>query len=97
MEIPSDLPCFEEIGVIQGVSKILQILKDGGMHVLPAHAEVEGGMWDKYFIELCERVLNMDFQILPLSEIRVLLESEGLPVRKYRMELLPGRPTPCAV
>lgn len=97
MEIPSDLPCFEEIGVTQGVPRILDILKDGGMHILPVHAEVEGGIWDKYFIELCERALSMDFQILPLSEIRILLESEALPVRKYRMELLPGRPSPCAV
>jgi len=97
MEIPSDLPCFEEIGVDQGVEKILQILKDGGMHVLPVHAEVEGGIWDKYFIELCERLLKMDFQILTLSQIRLLLESEALPVRKYHMALLPGRPSPCAV
>ncbi len=97
MEIPSDLPCFEEIGVAQGVPRILDILKDGGMHILPVHAEVEGGIWHKYFIELCERALNMDFQILPLSEIRILLESEALPVRKYHMELLPGRPSPCAV
>jgi hypothetical protein len=97
MEIPSDLPCFEEIGVAQGVPRILDILKDGGMHILPVHAEVEGGIWDKYFIELCERALSMDFQILPLSEIRILLESEALPVRKYRMELLPGRPSPSAV
>ena len=67
------------------------------MHVLPVHAEVEGGTWDKYFIELCERLLKMDFEILTLSQIRVLLESEALPVRKYRMALLPGRPSPCAV
>ncbi len=97
IEIPSDLPCFEEIGVTQGVSRILQILKGGGIHVLPVHAEVEGGIWDKYFIELCEKVQNMDFPILPLSKIRTLLESEALPVRKYRMELLPGRSDPCAV
>jgi peptidoglycan/xylan/chitin deacetylase (PgdA/CDA1 family) len=97
IEIPSNLPCFEEIGVTRGVSKILQILKDGGMHVLPVHAEAEGGIWDKYFIELCEGVRNTDFQILPLSKIHSLLESEALPVRKYRMELLPGRSTPCAV
>ncbi|PIV19749.1 MAG: hypothetical protein COZ69_04215 [Deltaproteobacteria bacterium CG_4_8_14_3_um_filter_45_9] len=97
MEIPSDLPCFEEIGVHQGVSKILQILKDGGMHVLPVHAEAEGGIWDKYFIELCEKVRSMDFQILPLSKIRTLLDPKALPVRKYRMELLPGRSSPCAV
>lgn len=97
MEIPSNLPCFEEIGVTRGVSTILQILKDGGMHVLPVHAEAEGGIWDKYFIQLCEGVRSTDFQVLPLSKIKALLESEPLPVRSYRMELLPGRPTPCAV
>ena len=97
MEIPSDLPCFEEIGVTQGVPKILNILKNGGMHVLPVHAEVEGGIWDRYFIELCEKIQSMDFQILPLSKIRALLDSEALPVRKYRMELIPGRSSPCAV
>ena len=97
VEIPSDLPCFEEIGVHQGVSRILEILKSGGMHVLPIHAEVEGGIWNKYFIELCEKLRSTDFQILPLSKIRGLLESEALPVRKYRMMLLPGRSSPCAV
>ena len=97
MEIPSDLPCLEEIGVTQGVSRILQILEDGGMHVLPVHAEVEGGIWSKYFVEICEAVRGMDLEILPLSEIRELLLSENPPVRKYRMELLPGRSVPCAV
>jgi len=97
MEIPSNLPCFEEIGVTHGVSKILQILGDGGLHVLPVHAEVEGGIWDKYFIELCGKAQSMNLQILPLSKIRELLESEALPVRKYRMELIPGRSCPCAV
>jgi len=97
IEIPSDLPCLEEIGVPEGVSKILQILKDGGIHVLPVHAEVEGGIWSKYFVEICESIRDMDLEILPLSKIRELLVSENLPVRKYRMELLPGRSGPCAV
>jgi peptidoglycan/xylan/chitin deacetylase (PgdA/CDA1 family) len=97
MEIPSNLPCLEEIGVPQGVSRILQNLKDGGIHVLPVHAEVEGGIWSKYFVEICETVRGMDLEILPLSKIRELLLSENLPVRKYRMELLPGRSAPCAV
>ena len=97
MEIPSDLPCLEEIGVDQGVSRILQILREGGMHILPVHAEAEGGIWDEYFVELLERACSMDYQILPLSEIRGLLQPETLPVRKYRMELLPGRSAPCAV
>ena len=97
MEIPSDLPCFEEIGVTRGGAEILRILEEGGLHVLPVHAEVEGGIWDKYFVELCERALNMGFEIHPLSKIKSLLVSESLPVRKYRLELLPGRSSPCAV
>lgn len=97
IEIPSDLPCFEEVGVHQGVSRIMQILKNGGTHVLPVHAEGEGGIWDNYFIELCEKVQSTDFEILPLSKIRALLNPDALPVRKYRMELLPGRSSPCAV
>jgi len=97
MEIPSDLPCFEEIIFTQGVSRILQILKGGGMHILPVHAEVEGGLWDKYFIELLEKVRCLNYQLLPLSQIRELLQSEALQVRKYQMELLPGRSVPCAV
>jgi len=97
MEIPSNLPCLEEIDLPQGVSSILQVLQDGAIHVLPVHAEVEGGVWSKYFIEICEAVRGMDLEILPLSKIRELLLSENLPVRKYRMELLPGRPVPCAV
>jgi undecaprenyl phosphate-alpha-L-ara4FN deformylase len=96
MEIPSDLPCFEEIGAPQGVSRILQILNNGGIHILPVHAEVEGGIWGRHFIELCEKLRSSDIRILPLSEIQTLLESEVLPVRKYRMELLPGRSSPCA-
>ncbi len=97
MEIPSDLPCLEEVGVPQGVSRILQVLKNGWIHVLPVHAEVEGGAWSKYFVEICEAVRRMDLEILPLSKIRELLVSEYLPVRKHRMELLPGRSAPCAV
>ncbi len=97
MEIPSDLPCLEEIGVPQGVSRILKILKDGGIHVLPVHAEVEGGAWSRYFVEICENVRGTDLEIMPLSKIRELLLHENLPVRRHRLELLPGRPTPCAV
>jgi hypothetical protein len=97
MEIPSDLPCLEEIGIEDGVSKILDLLRGGGMHVLPVHAEVEGGVWNRYFIELLETVSGMDYRVVPLSKIWDVLQRETLPVSKYRMELLPGRSVPCAV
>jgi len=97
LEIPSDLPCFEETGPAEGISHIASILKREGIHVLPVHAEVEGGLWDKYFIELLEKIQKMGFRFLPLSKIKNLFEPEKLPVRKYRIELVPGRAAPCAV
>jgi undecaprenyl phosphate-alpha-L-ara4FN deformylase len=97
VEIPSDLPCFEEVGVTEGISIITSILKDGGLHVLPVHAEVEGGIWGGPFIELIEQIRKADYRFATLSEIRKLLPANELTVRKYRMELLPGRSVPCAV
>lgn len=97
MEVPSDLPCFEEIGVEQGGARILQLLKEGETHVLPVHAEAEGGIWATHFIELLEKIRKTEYQILPLSKIRERLLSQPLTVRKYRVERLPGRSAPCAV
>jgi hypothetical protein len=97
IELPSDLPCLEEVDLGHGVESILQLLREGGIHILPVHAEVEGGIYDKYFIEFLEKVCLMGYQILPLSQIKNVLKPETLKVRKYRMEWLPGRAAPCAV
>jgi hypothetical protein len=97
VEIPSDLPCFEEVGVPEGISTITSILNDGEIHVLPVHAEVEGGIWGSHFIDLLEQVKKTGYRFTTLSEIRKLLPADELAVRKYRMELLPRRSVPCAV
>ena len=96
-EIPSDLPCLEEIGTERGVSILLSRLKPGGIHVLPVHAEAEGGIWDAHFIKLLHAVRQLNYDILKMGEMRDFLEMDLLPRRKYRIELLPGRSTPCAV
>ena len=97
VEIPSDLPCFEEIGVPQSIAAVVSILKDGDTHVLPVHAEVEGGVWSSHFIELLEQITRSGYHFTTLSEMRKVLPADQLTVRKYRMELLPGRSVPCAV
>jgi peptidoglycan/xylan/chitin deacetylase (PgdA/CDA1 family) len=97
VEIPSDLPCFEEVGVPEGISAVTSILKEGDMHVLPVHAEVEGGIWSNHFMELIEQVKRAGYSFMTLSEIRKLLPVDKLTVRKYRMDLLPGRSFQCAV
>jgi hypothetical protein len=97
LEIPSDLPCFEEIDAQRGVSIISDILQDGKTHVLPVHAEVEGGIFQNQFRKLLEKALKMGSEIVPLKVIKDKLDIKTLCVRKYKMELLSGRHSPCAV
>lgn len=97
LEIPSDLPCFEEIDAQKGVLIISDLLKDGQTHVLPVHAEVEGGIFENQFRELLEKALNMGMEVVPLKRIKEKLDIQTLPTRKYKMELLPGRHSECAV
>jgi len=96
LEIPSGLPCFEEIAAQKCVSIISELIKDGETHVLPVHAEVEGGIFQNQFRELLEKALNMGMIVLPLKEIKDKLDIQTLPIRKYKMELLPGRHSACA-
>ncbi len=97
IEIPSDLPCFEETGIADGERQILSELGPGGIHVLPVHAEVEGGVMSEHFIRLIHAVKKLDYRFLPLGEITPLLDRKGLVTRRFRMQLLPGRSVPCAV
>jgi len=97
LEIPSDLPCFEEIDAQKGVSIIANLIKDGGTHVLPVHAEVEGGIFQNQFRELLEKTLSLGIEVMPLKKIKDKLDTKTLPRRKYKMELLPGRHSACAV
>ncbi len=96
MEIPSDLPCIEETGIDNAVSEITSVLKTGGIHVLPVHAEVEGGIRSNYFIQLLEQIKMMNYPVKTLCEIKKILP-ENITVRKYKMDLLPGRSALCAV
>lgn len=97
VEIPSDLPCLEEVGVERGAGIIAGLLQSGGVHVLPLHAEVEGGIHQDWFVKLMETVAAMGYQAVPLGVIETKLTRATMPVRKYRMEMLAGRAAPCAV
>jgi peptidoglycan/xylan/chitin deacetylase (PgdA/CDA1 family) len=96
-EIPSDLPCFEELGVKRAGERIISLLGDGGLHILPVHAEVEGGIWNTHFMQLMTEIKKMSYEILRLGEINASLKNERLDVRRFGISLLPGRSSPCAV
>ena len=97
LEMPSDLPCFEEIDAQKGVAIISDLLKDAKTHILPVHAEGEGGIFQNQFRELLEKAISLGIEVVPLNKIKEKLDIQTLPRRKYQMELLPGRHSPCAV
>lgn len=97
LEIPSDLPCFEELDPRKAVSALTNLLQDGEVHVLPVHAEVEGGLFNDKFQGLLQYTRDAGIKVAPLKEIKNELALIDIPRRKYRMELLPGRHSPCAV
>lgn len=97
VEIPSDLPCFEETGLSEGERQILASLGGGGIHVLPVHAEVEGGRMGEDFIRLIHCAKKMDYRFMTLRNICPLIERSSLICRHFRLQLLPGRSVACAV
>jgi uncharacterized NAD-dependent epimerase/dehydratase family protein len=72
-------------------------MNDGGDHILPVHAEVEGGVFEEKFRQLLKGALTAGMEIATLDDLKNSLNTELLPRRKYQMDLLPGRHSPCAV
>jgi peptidoglycan/xylan/chitin deacetylase (PgdA/CDA1 family) len=97
VELPSDLPCLEEVGGPKGAGKILSALSAGGIHVLPVHAEVEGGIWNGAFADILRGARELGYRVAPLSEVVAIFKKRNLPERGFRPALLPGRAFPCAV
>ncbi len=96
-EIPSDLPCLEETGGRKGVARILEALAPAGAHVLPVHAEVEGGILRDAFVEILNGAAERGYRVAPLSEIAADARRGPLPEREFATALLRGRAFPCAV
>ena len=97
IEIPSDLPCFEEMGIEGATQAILSALAEGGIHILPVHAEVEGGLASEPFRHLIHAVKERGYRFLPLCDILQQLDRDALITRRFDLRLLPGRSVPCAV
>lgn len=96
-EVPSDLPCLEEVGGPRGVGAVLSALSKGGIHVLPVHAEAEGGIWREALSEILRGAAALGYRIAPLSEIAAIAGSRKPPERPFETALLRGRAFPCAV
>lgn len=97
LEIPSNLPCWEEISGGERWKIITGQLARRPLSILPIHAEIEGGIAADFLLRILDYLKKPDFQVLTLDTIRDRLDGTTLPTRKYRLALLPGRANPCAV
>ena len=73
------------------------LMSDGENHVLPVHAEVEGGLYQEKFQELLKMAFKMGMKITSLEDIKAHIRIHDLKKRKYQLELLPGRHSVSAV
>jgi hypothetical protein len=97
LEIPSDLPCFEELDAENGIAVIEKLIKNGGTHILPVHAEVEGGLFEKHFRSLLKKTIDAGITVTELQKIKTSIDIGKIQKRHFRLELLPGRHSPSAV
>jgi len=97
IEIPSNLPCWEEIGGENRWKVIENRLNDAAFAVLPVHAEIEGGIAVDFLRRILDGLDRSAFEVLTLDAMKSRMDATSLPVRRYRLARLPGRAAPCAV
>ncbi|HOM28957.1 MAG TPA: polysaccharide deacetylase family protein [Deltaproteobacteria bacterium] len=96
-EIPSNLPCIEEVGV-QGVKAALSShAQESDPFVLPVHAEVEGGIHLNAFREILAHAVSCGYSFHTLHDLASGVAMSELPVRRLRIGNVHGRGFPCAV
>jgi len=97
LEIPSNLPCIEEVGV----DGVLHALEKNAMspipQVLPVHTEVEGAVYEQDFRRILEKVFSLDYSIKTLADIAKHMDSATLPVRRLRQGFIKGRAFKCSI
>lgn len=97
LEVPSNLPCIEEVGT-QGVLDSLERYSKSSLpQVLPVHTEVEGGRYGHDFELILDRALSLGYRIERLCDIAKGIERKPLPVRRLKIGRVPNRAFKCAV
>jgi len=101
LQIPSTLPTMDELLGENGITletineKYLQLLKPG-LNVHTIHAELEGNALSKTFIELLERLAELDVRFVTLDEAAAEF-GENAPACELRMGYIEGRAMPVAL
>ncbi len=97
LEIPSNLPCIEEVGVDGLVRALEKNALSSIPQVLPVHTEVEGNLFRKEFEQLLDTIGALGYSIKQMADLAKAIDRSVLEVRGLREAILPGRAFKCAV
>jgi len=97
MEIPSNLPCIEEVGTAGVIASLEKGMESKAPLVLPVHTEIEGGAFNNDFEKILLKALALGYSIKRLDEIAAGIDRKTLEVRSLKMGLLPGRAFKCCI
>ncbi|HQP30847.1 MAG TPA: polysaccharide deacetylase family protein [Deltaproteobacteria bacterium] len=97
LEIPSNLPCIEEVG-LDGVLAALKRNADQTIpQVLPVHTEIEGRGCQRDFEQVLDIIADLGYQVMKIADIARRIDTSHLETRALREGFLPGRAFKCAV
>ena len=97
LEIPSNLPCIEEVGTTGVLSALEHNADSKTPQVLPVHTEIEGGAFKQEFIGIIDETIKLGYRIKRLDEIASSIDCKKTEIRGLRKSLLPGRAFSCSV
>lgn len=97
VEIPSNLPCIEEVGLDGVLGALKESVYQPIPLVLPVHAEIEGGMHAGDFEQILDSINALGYQVMRIVDMARCLDISHLQTRALRQGFLPGRAFPCAV
>ena len=97
LEIPSNLPCIEEVGVDGVMDTLQRNAQSPYPQVLPVHAEVEGSVYEQAFVRILEKALSLDYVVKSLVDIASHMDPASLPERRLRQGFVQGRAFKCSV
>jgi len=97
LEIPSNLPCIEEVG-LDGVLNALKNQAGSPVpQVLPVHTEIEGQTRGRDFERMLDTIDTLGYQVVTMADMARRLNPSTLETRGLRQGFLPGRAFECAV
>ncbi len=97
LEIPSNLPCIEEVGVTGVLAALEKKVNSPIIQVLPVHAEVEGGPYSETFENILNTAHCLGYKIIKMVDAAADLDKSSLESRPIKQGIIAGRAFECAV